>query len=805
MIPGLMRDLSFAARQLRKNPGFALTAFFVLTLGIAASSAIFAFVDATLVRPLPYRESSKLVALYESIPVGDRYHISDADYLDWKRLNHSFAALDVYQSENLTIAGPGGMEQARAAHVSAGFFRTLGVVPKLGRYFTPGEDLPSAPQTVLLSNGSWRRRFGADRYIIGKTLTLDGASYQVIGVLPAAFHFAPLQDAEFWVAHREPCGDQLGRECHRYYGIARLKDGVSLGTAQAELQGIARQIAIAYPNSNRDRGATVLPLDEVILGRIRPILITLLSGAGLLLLIGFVNVASLLLARAESRRHEIAVRGALGASPGRLMRQFAVEAFLLTAAGCTAGLALGAAITAALARQFPSHVTAAMPWLEGLRFNSHVFLFAVAVSALGGALFAITPAVPLLAGSLQHGLLQGERTVTSKGWRSLAANLVAAELAIALILLVSAGLLGRSFWNLLHTDIGIAPEHLFVLHVQIPSDWADEQSVLLEQQVRSRMAVLPWVVSVGTSYRLPIGTGDYFAHFRVAGRIYVGQGDEENYLSASVGYFETVRATLNRGRFFTEADDASRPWIAIINQAMADQLFPGENPVGKHIICQYSKDHPMEIVGVIKNIKEEPLDVETRGAVYTAFKQIPDNEFFVTVRASRSDEGILPSMIGVVHQLDSHVIVDGAETMQSRIDDTQSAYLHRSAAWIVTGFAAIALLLAAVGMYGLIAFSVGRRTREVGVRMALGAQRGSIYRLILFEGGRLVAVGIVGGVICSFAVTTLLRSLLFGISQFDPATLAAVILVLAGVALLATYIPARRAASIDPAKALRAE
>jgi predicted permease len=804
----IRQDLRFAARQLGKSPGFAATAILVFALGIAASTAIFAFVDAALVKPLPYREPSQLVALFQRIPVGDRYHISYADYLDWKRENRSFRSLDVYRPERLTRKTASGAEEVSAARVSDGFFDTLGVSPMLGRDFRPGEDLPGAPPTVILSYETWQTEFAASRNVLGMTVTLDRDPYLVVGVLPSGFHFAPVEAAGYWVTLHWP-GELDPRMGHPYYGVARLKPGTSIATARADLTTIARQIAVAYPASNRDRSPTVLSLTDLIVGDIRPTLMVLLGGAGLLALIGFVNVSSLLLVRAESRRREIGVRGALGASHARLVRQFAVEGFLLAGAGCGIGLLLALGALGTLARQVPNDLMESMPYLHGLHFSAHLFCFALALSMVGGMLFSMGPVLQLFPSDLHESLMEGGRTAAGRTWRKAGAGMVVAELAITVVLLTSAGLLTKSFYRLLHEDVGISADHLAVVHVLDQDDSTDAQRLETERRIRAAMAVLPGALSVGESEELAVDSGesyaDSFAHFRVIGRSYIGQGDEANERGISVGYLETLRARLLHGRFFTEADDASKPRVALINRTMAKQIFAGEEPLGKIIVSEFDKEHPIMIIGVVDDIKDGPLDMKPTAAVYKPLNQGPTNDFYATIRTSVPAATMLPAMVHAVHQAGAGLIVNGEDTMADRIDNSQAAYLHRSAAWLVAGFAALALLLGTVGLYGVISYSVGQRMREIGVRMALGAQRWSVYQLILKEACSLAALGVAGGILCSVVVANLLRSLLFGISPWDMTTLLSVGVVLAASTLAASYIPARRAASIDPAEALRAE
>ncbi len=804
----ILQDLRFAIRQLRKNPGFAFTAVVVFALGIGSSTAIFAFVDAAFIKPLPYSDPSSLVALYERIPVGDRYHLSYGDYLDWKHLNRSFTSLDVYRPDRFTLQTTSQQEEVSAASVSDGFFRTLGVVPFLGRDFRPGEDLPAAQQTVILSYETWQNRFAANEKALGKTVTLNGVPSPIIGVLPPGFHFAPVGSAGFWTTlgwlHE---GDP--RLSHPYYGVARMKQGIGRATAYADLSSIARQIAAQYPRSNRDRSATVVPLANAILGDIGPTLIALLSGAGLLLLIGFVNISNLLLVRAESRRREIAVRAALGAGRSRLGRQFAVEGFLLAACGMCLGLVLTFFATVILAKRIPPSTLENLPYLQRLHFSGHLLLFAAIASIFGGFLFSAAPALQLFLQDMHQGLMEGGRTAAGRSWRRIGAALVVFELAVTVVLLVGAGLLAKSFYRLMREDIGISAAHLAVLHVVDADSSTGPRMIATEREILFRLAALPGVSAVGASEQIAVDSGEgfthLFRHFRVVGRSYLGEGDEATERCTSVGYFETLQARLLKGRYFTEADDASKPAVAIVNQTMATQSFPEESPLGKLIVSEYDPHHLIQIIGVIDDIKEGPLDMKPTAAVYEPFNQDPVSIFYVTLRTANVETTALHSMVDAVHHVGHGLIADGEETMSDRINDSQAAYLHRCAARLVGAFAVLALLLGTVGLYGVISYSVGQRTREIGVRIALGAQRASVYRLILREACWLASGGVAAGIVGSLAATSLLRTMLFGVSPRDAATIISVVSLLAISALVASFIPARRAASIDPAEALRAE
>jgi macrolide transport system ATP-binding/permease protein len=796
----LFQYIHYALRQLRKNPSFACTAILILGLGIGASVAIFAFVDAALIKPLPYSNPTRLVEVTESAPMIPRANLSYLDFLDWTSLNQVFRSMDVYTGSDSMMSVPTGVEPVTGTRVSDGFFRTLGITPVLGRDFYAGEDLPSAPHTVIVTYAAWQKRFGGRKNVIGQI---------IIGVLPRNFQFAPVGDSQFWTTLHASGFCELRRACHNLKGIGRLKDGVSVETALANMQSVAQQLARQYPDTNRDQSARVVPLSEVIIGDIRPILLVLLGGAGLLFLIACVNVSSLLLVRAESRTRETAVRGALGASRARLARQFITEGLVLTVVGSLFGLWFGYEATRVILRLISTEIVS-MPYLNGLGLNLHVMAFAAGISLLAAMLFSITPIARTRLTNMRAALAEGSRGVSGTAWRRLGSNLVIVELAIAMVLLVGAGLLGKSLYRLLHVDLGFQPDHLATLRVMAPSasygNGKEAQAVALGRQITDRIASLPGVKSAGISSLLPVTYNGNTEWIRIVGRPYHGEHNEVNERDVSSGYFTTLQAKLLRGRYFTDAEDASKPHVVIVNQALAKQYFPGEDPIGKRIgDNDLSPDSINEIVGVVADIREGGLDSDIWPAAYYPFNQLPDSEFSLIVRTSLPEQSLLPTLSAAIRQINPNLATNFEASMNQRINDSQSAYLHRSSAWLVGGFAGLALLLGVVGLYGVIAYSVSQRTREIGVRMALGAQRRSVYQLILKEAGWLIAGGLIIGVFCSLAAAALMRNLLFGTNSWDVTTLAAVAAVLAVSALLASYIPARRAAKVDPMEALRYE
>ena len=808
VIDNLRKDLHFAIRQLRKNVGFTCTAVLVLALGMCASVAIFAFVDAALIKPLPYRNPAALVGAFETTAAFPRSNLSYPDYLDWKERNRVFSSLDVYQRSGFTLTTGGGAEPVRGARVSDGFFRTLGISPVVGRDFHTGEDLPSSPRVALLSYSTWQQRYGGKRDVLGRSVSLNGDPYVIVGVLPREFHFAPAEPAEFWTAFHASSECDLRRSCHGIYGVARLKDGVSLQAASSNVEAIAKQLEKEYPGSNRDQGGALQPLTEVIVGDVRPILMVLLGGAGLLLLIASVNVAGLLLVRSESRKREIAVRTALGASSGRLLSQFVTEAMVLAAAGSVLGLVSANWAIQLLGGLISRDMLARMPFLQGLGLNVRVVTAAGVIALMAAVLLSLPPSLRIWSPEMREGLAEASRGSAGTVWRRLGSRLVVLEMAAAMVLLVGAGLLGKSLYRLLHVYVGFSAEHLVTMNVAAPEATygKDAQAIALSREIVRRVEGLPGVKSVGyTSNGVPVSGNGNTTWFRVLGRPWHGEHNDVPERDVSAGYFTTLGAKLIRGRYFNEGEDASKPRVAIVNQAMAKRYFPGEDPIGKQISGLSTPPVPVEIVGVVEDIREGPLDAAIPPVVYFPFNQNTDNYLGIVVRTTQAERSLLPALAATIREIDPGIVTVGGMTMTDRINDSASAYIHRSLTWLVGGFAALALLLGVVGLYGVVAYSVSQRNREIGIRMALGAQPRSVYRLILKEAGWLTIFGILMGVVCSVAAATLMRGLLFGVRSWDLATLAAVAGVLGISALAASFIPARRAASVNPIEALRAE
>jgi macrolide transport system ATP-binding/permease protein len=804
----LLQDIRFGLRMLRKSPGFASAATLVLTLGVCASTSIFAFVDAALIKPLPYRNPNRLVGVFETNAMFLRSNLSYLDYLDWKRLNDVFSSLDAYQGIGLTVSTPGGPEPALGARVTNGFFRTLGVAPLFGRDFYVGEDLPSAPRTVLLSYSVWQQRYGGRRDVLGQMVTLDGDPNVIIGVLPRGFHFAPVGRPEFWTAFHASGGCYLNRRCHNIFGVARLKDGVSQQAAMSSLKAIAQQLEREYPDSNRDRGVNLVPLREVVSGEIRPILLVLLDGAGLLLFIAGANVAGLLLVRSEHRWQEISVRKALGASMTRLTRQFITETLVLTLAAGALGVVLAYWMVRFLPRLIPENMMAQMPFLDGLGLNRNVVAIAGAISLAAAALLSLAPSARIWSKNLQGGLMDAGHRFAGTTWRRVGSKLVVIELAIAIALLAGAGLLGKSLYRLLSVNLGIDPNYLATIQVVAPRSTygTDPQAVALERQLVSRIEALPGIKSVGVVVNgVPVSSNWNTTWFRVLGRPWHGEHYDALQRYVSPGYFITLGTRLLRGRYFNDRDDESRPRVAIVNRTLVAQHFSTENPVGKQIAILTNPPLSVQIVGVVDDIREGPLDEAVPAVLYLPFEQSPDTDFTLVVRTSQPERALLSVLGATIREVDSRLVSMNGMTMRDRISDSQSAYVHRSLLWVVGGFAAVSLFLSVVGLYSVVAYSVSLRNHEFGIRMTLGAQSGSIFQLILREAVWLIAFGMAAGLGCSLSATALMRGLLFGLNSWDFSILAAAASVLGISGLVASLIPARRAMGVDPMIALRYE
>ncbi len=801
----LRQDLRFALRMLARSPGFALVAVLTLALGIGANSAIFSVVSGVLLRPLPYAEPDALVSVWPegAFPRGG--------FLAFREEARSFAAVAGYGvATELTLFDRGEPARLEGTETTANLFRVLGVDAALGRTFLAEEEEPGAERVVLLSHALWRQRFGGDPSAVGRSVRLDGVSHTVVGVMPADFRF-PSSATQLWTPVPFDPGDRIGMWSERWLNpVARLRPGADLSLAQAEVDAFMPRLREMFPWDMPDgygRGAAVVPLRDEVVGDVRPMLLLLLGAVGLVLLIACVNVANLLLARAAARQREIAIRGALGAGRGRLVRQLLTESVLLSVLGGALGLGVGAAGVELLTATLPADT----PRLEEVRIDVGVLGFTAALALLTGLLFGSLPALRTSHFGLKAALIEGGRTAGGgRSRRGLASALIAAEMALAVVLVIGAALLVRSFWNVVQVDPGFQTGNVVSALVAPSESRLGDDAARRDffARLEERLAALPGVSAVSATSQLPFAEGIYGSVFVIEGRPDPAtRGGDWPLADAApvVGadFLRTLGIPLLRGRGFTDADREGAPGVVLVSEALARRHWPGEDPIGGRIRFPGAGEEWRAVVGVVGDVKWERLTEEGRSALYTPLAQGRTGPMRVVAKTTGDPRTLAASLRGIVAALDPQTPVSDVRTVDQRI--SSSVERPRFAMLLLAAFAGVALLLGAVGIYGVIAYTVGQRTREIGVRMALGARSGDVLRLVLAQGAGLALAGVALGVGIALAVTQALRSLLFGVGAADPLTFALVPLLLVGVALLASWIPARRAARVDPMVALRSD
>ena len=804
--------MRYAIRTLRRSPGFTIIALLTLALGIGANTAIFSFVNGVLLKPLPYRDPHGIVMVWEKPPGGDRNGISTLNFLDWKNQNTVFEHMAAINfGGNVTLTGAGQPEELQGVRVSASYFDIFGVQAVFGRTFAPDEDQLGKSQVVILSHRLWENRFGADPSIVGRTLTLSGKPCTVVGVMPAHSPF-DRSYAQLWIPLSFEPRD-MTRDYHWMLSFARLKPGVSLEKAQAGMDAIGARIAAAYPESNKGWGVTVERFEDRIVGpQLRRSLFVLLAAVGAILLIGCANLANLTLARGAAREREIAVRASLGAGAWRLIRQLLTENLLVAAAGGALGLALGYAMIRGLILLAPPF---SLPSEADVSIDPAILLFTLAVSLLTALLFGLAPAIHAARVDPASAMKEGGRSASSGAGRArLRSALIVAEVALAFVL-AGAGLLVGSFFRMLHVDTGFTSTNVTTARLPIARDRFAHPEQLL-QYVRlldDRLRAAPGVRDVAFSNVLPMqGWGDGMP-FLVAGHAFVDRANRRAcfYKRVTGSYFRTLEIRLLRGRTFTDRDTRGGAPVIVINEEMARRYFKGEDPLGKRILIQeilygqpgLGPEIPWEVVGIVGDEQTGSLIDTKSPGVYVTFDQSPTNDLNMVLRASLDPRMLTSAIHAAVHAVDKDQAIADLETLEQIKSGTVSS--DRMQTMLLAIFAALALLLAAIGIYGVISYSVTQRTHELGIRAALGASRGSLLGMVILRGMQLTLIGLAIGAAGALALTRLLASLLFGISPRDPVTLIGVAAVLSAVALLACYIPARRAAAVDPLVALRYE
>jgi predicted permease len=814
----LFQDIQYGLRTLRKNPSFTAVAVLTLALGIGANTALFSVVNGVLLNPLSFPQPDQLITLHESKPNFERGSISYPNFRDWQKDNRSLSALAVYRGYAFSLTGTGEAEQVNAEFVSSDFFPLLGVTPVLGRTFAPGEDEVGAAPVALVSAGFWQRKFGSAPDIVGKALTLDGRNYTVIGVIPASFHlripsfrerevYAPI--GQWTNPLLQTRGAGLG-----IHGIGRLKPGLAIDQARADMEAVTHNLAAAFPDADRGIGASLVPLKQQMVGDVQPILLVLLAAVGFVLLIACVNVANLLLARSTGRTREFAIRAALGASRTRVLRQLLTESILLALVGGGLGLLLAAWGTRAALGVLPT----ALPRAEEVGLDPRVLTFTAGITLLAGILFGLVPALKASSPNLHETLQEGARG--SSGSRHRAQGVfVVIEIALALVLLIGAGLIIRSLARLWNVDPGFNPHQVLTFSISPPPSMLTATPDAIRAAMRDlhdQIKSTPGVQSVSlTMGALPL-SGDDEQLFWIDGQPKPASQDDMSWaIDYIVGpdYLKVMETPLQRGRFFTEADNEHAPAVVVVDDVFAHKYFPHEDAVGKRIHINNHSTTPAEIVGVVGHVKQWGLDSDDteslRAQFYIPVLQMPDD--FIKLSASgvsvvtRSDgsAGVFNSIRHTSEQMSSQQVIYGAQTMDEII--AGSLATRRFSMTLLGVFAGLALLLASVGIYGVISYVVGQRVHEIGIRMALGARREDILRMILGSGGRLAFAGVGVGLAAALGTTRLMTSMLYGVAATDPLTFAGVAVLLTLVALAACYIPARRATKVDPMVALRYE
>jgi predicted permease len=825
----LSQDLRYGIRMLAKSPAFSFIAILTLALGIGANTAIFSVVNGVLLNPLPFHDPNQLVSMFQEIPNFKNGSISYPNFVDWRRMNTTFAAMAAYRSTGFNLSGIGEPERLHGEMISAGFFEILGVNPLMGRAFTANEDRLGANPTVMITEGLWKRKFGARKDIIGQRMVLDDVGRTIIGVVPSSFHLriqnfqrgGPMNEVYVPVGEfNEPKfyaerGAGWGLD-----GIGRLKPGVTLQQAREDMDRVSRDLAVAYPGIDSDKKANILSLKDEMVGNMRPILLILLGAVGFVLLISCVNVANLLLARSTARQNEFAIRIALGAGQQRVIRQLLTENLLLAVIGGALGLLVAKFGTAAALAAVPR----TLPRSEDIGLDPRVLLFTLAISVLAGIIFGLAPAWKASRGSLGGTLSESGRAVA--GARGGAQSVfVAGEMAMALVLLIGAGLMIRTLFHLWSLDPGFNPKNVMTFALSGPSSYKGQSAAAIRaayRQIHDKLASTPGIEAVSFSWGAhPMGSDDEEFFWFTDKPMPTHQTDFAMALEYVVepDYLKVMQIPVKRGRFFNAADNEHAPAVVVIDESLAEKYFPDRDPIGQYLVFDTNPANPdkvpnPQIIGVVGHVNQWGLDNDGPGAlhaqIYLPMTQVPDKDIQrgglggdVFTRQQAHGVANLAMLRSRMLEFNSELVVHNPEDMEKTVADSISS--KRFTMTLLGVFALLALLLASIGIYGVLSYMVGQRTKEIGVRMALGAQRFDVLRMVLKDGARMTMVGIMLGLAGALGLTRLIRSMLYGVKPTDPLTFISVASLLGAIAMLACYVPARRAMKVDPIEALRHE
>jgi putative ABC transport system permease protein len=803
----LRQDLRYAFRRLLKSPGFAIVALLTLSLGIGANSAIFSVINGVLLQPLPYAEPERLVRIYH-FSEGQRSSMSGPNFIDLRKSSQTLADAAAIAGSRAILTGQGDPVRLDSAEVSASLFDLLGVQPLLGRTFRADENEPGKSKVAVLSWGLWQQRFGADQRVLGQRIVLDGVPYEVVGVMPQGFSYP--EGRTLWTPLEYTKGFLVEQRSAWYLSVVgRAKPGVPLERVAAEVQTIGSQLAKQYPDHNEGVGLAAVPLRESMVGKIRPALYVLLGAVGFVLLIACANVANLLLARAAAREGEMAVRAALGAERMRLVRQLLTESIVLSTIGSGLGLLLAIWGVAFLISLRPEGI----PRLDDVRVNGTVVVFSLALSMLTGVIFGIFPALQATRSSVANSLKEGGRgALTTRAGSRMRSALVVAEMALAVTLLAGAGLLIRSFIKLASVDPGFHVAQVLTFELSLPDSRFEKeaQQVAFMDQLMPRLDAIPGVTSAGAVLALPLTDRSFVISFQIGGRPPMPPAQQPSIQTrvATTEYFQTMGIPLKRGRLFSADDRAATPPVVLLTESAVREYFPNEEPLGKKITLGWGHGPGTpraggEVVGIVGDIKEEGLQEPNPPQIYLPYRQWPIQSMAVVLKTAVPPASISEAARRAVHDVDPNLPVSQVRTLEQIV--SRSISQPRFYMTLLAAFAALALVLAAIGIFGVLSYAVAQRTREIGIRMALGAQESTVVRLVVREAMLLAAAGVTLGLIAAFFVSHSLEAFLFQTRPTDPLTFAGVATLLAVVALTASYIPARRATQVDPLTALRAE